>query len=191
MNKHLLAALLGVLAGSFVSTTQASDAWEPGTTHFTLDYALAAGGDKLVTVQFSNGDSSTIHGGDGLFVDGGVQRNFVGGFSFKGTLGVKYWGVRASNNDTTFTRYPLDLLGIYTIGRSHFGFGVTHEFSPSLDQGSFGGTVNFNDANGFILQYQYWMFGVRYTNIHYTADCALCSGKVDGSSIGVFFNYVF
>src|SRR4051812_5186552 len=121
MNKRLLAVLLGVLAVSLGTTASADDAWDSGT-HVTIDGGLAFGGDKLVTVNLSNGNDETIYAGEGVIGAIGVQHNFdASSFSIKGSLGFKYWSVHASNNDTSFSRYPLDLLGIYSIGNHHFG----------------------------------------------------------------------
>ena len=61
-----------------------------------------------------------------------------------------------------------------------------------------GPNVDFSNAMGFILQYQYRFFGVRYTNINYklsspcTGSCSITgTGSVSGSSLGIFFDFVF
>lgn len=197
MNKGILGALLGVLSFGFFSSAYAfnDDAFTPGTTHATVDAGFDFGGDKLVTAIFTDGSTKTLHAGDGLFTDVGMQHNFDGSdWSFKGTLGIKYNAVRASNATISFTRYPLDLLALYSYGRHHFGAGLAYDLSPKLDMSGFGQNADFNSASGFIVQYQYWLFGVRYTNIKYhVSNCpsfAVCK-SVDGSSFGLFFNYVF
>ena len=53
-------------------------------------------------------------------------------------------------------------------------------------------TADFDDATGAVVQYQWWHFGVRYTNIDYKVS-GTCVGKCsyNGNNLGVFFNYVF
>lgn len=196
MLKGTLAALMGALCLLAFNSAQAfgDDGYTPGTTRLTLDAGLSGGGDKLATVFYTNGDTQSIYAGDGLFADFGVQRNLADtDWSLKATLGFDDWAVSASNATTTFDRYPLDLLAIYNIGRNHIGFGVTEHFSPRLDLDGYGPNVSFNNATGVMLQYQYWLFGLRLTSIRYTAsgNCNGGCGTVSGNSLGVFFNYTF
>ena len=201
MNKRILGALLGILAGSLVSTANADDGWTPGTTHMVLDAGLGFGGDTVDTVVFSDGTSKSLHGGDGLFSDFGVQHNFDGSnWSLKGTFGFDVDAVAAKNATISFARLPVDVLAIYTHGDHHFGLGLTEHLSPRVDNDGYGADLDFNNATGFMLQYQYWLFGIRYTNIKYklstistpfgNATCVSGCSR-DGSSIGLFFNYVF
>ena len=196
MKKGPLAALVGILCLLPFASAQAGldeYGWIPGSTHPVVDAGLSGGGDKLVTVQFTNGDTSSIYAGNGFFGDFGVQHNFADtDWAFKATLGFDYDAVNASNGTIRFNRYPLDLLALYSIGDNHIGFGVTEHFTPHLDLDGFGPNGDFDNATGVMLQYQYWLFGVRATSIHYkvssgcTSDC-----NINGSSLSLFFNYVF
>ena len=195
MLKGTLAALTGALCLLALNSALAfgDEGYTPGTTKMTVDGGFSGGGDKLATVIYTNGDTRSIYAGDGLFGDFGVQHNFADtDWSLKGTLGFDYWAVTASNATTTFARYPLDVLAIYNIGRSHIGFGVTEHFSPRLDLDGFGPNQSFDNATGVILQYQYWMFGVRLTSIRYKVSGG-CIGdcSVSGNSLGAFFNFTF
>ena len=180
MLKGTLAALTGALCLLALNSALAfgDEGYTPGTTKMTVDGGFSGGGDKLATVIYTNGDTRSIYAGDGLFGDFGVQHNFADtDWSLKGTLGFDYWAVTASNATTTFVRYPLDVLAIYNIGRSHIGFGPNQ---------------SFDNATGVILQYQYWMFGVRLTSIRYKVSGG-CIGdcSVSGNSLGAFFNFTF
>ena len=196
MKKTILGVLLG--ATSLLALTAAradnTEFFVPGTTKVALDAGVAGGGDKLATIIYTNGDQKDINAGDAVFADIGVLHNFAdSNWSFKGTNGYSFITVHASNNDSTFSRVPIDLLAIYSHGDHHFGLGMTYHMSPHLDLGSFGPSADFDNATGLILQYQYWMFGVRYTGITYKASagtpCTKCS--FDGSSLGLFFNFAF
>jgi len=77
-----------------------------------LEAGYAYGGDELVRATFSNGESRSIHAGDGLFILVAAHwtpvwiRDAVGlGFSVSG--GIKVDEVSASNGSVDFTRFPL------------------------------------------------------------------------------------
>ena len=201
MNKQMLGMLVGVLAVLGVSTAQADDAWAPGTTHMVLDAGLGFGGDKIATVTFTDGSSKSLNAGDGVFVDFGGQHNFdATNWSLKATLGFDIDAVAAKNANISFSRLPLDVLAIYSHGNHHFGVGLTEHLDGHVDLDGFGPNADFSNATGLIVQYQYWLFGVRYTNIKYKiSSIDIPGGSVgcvancsyDGSNFGVFFNYVF
>ena len=201
MHKRIAAALLGILAGSLASIAQADDGWAADSTHMLLDAGIGAGGDKIATVTFTDGSTESLYAGNGVFADFGVQHNFASDWSVKASLGFDIDAIAAKNANISFTRLPLDLLAIYSASNSHFGIGLTEHLSPHLDMDGFGPNADFNNATGLILQYQYWLFGIRYTNIKYkvssfsvpgggsTGCVANCS--FDGSNVALFFNYVF
>jgi hypothetical protein len=194
---------LGVFAGFLgllpLSAAQA-DGWDASDTHFAVDAGLTAGGDKLGTVTFTDGSTKSIYAGNSIFADGGVQYNFSPDWALKATVGYAFETVTASNASFTFDYVPMDLLAIYSHGRHHLAAGLAYHLSPHMDMDGFAPNADFDNATGFILQYQYWMFGVRYTNITYKVSKISFGGasgpcgancSFDGSSLGVFFNYTF
>ncbi|HEV2111806.1 MAG TPA: hypothetical protein VGT99_10670 [Gammaproteobacteria bacterium] len=196
MTKGILAALTGSLCLLALSPARADlgdYGWEPGTTRMAVDGGIGGGGDTLVTVQYSNGDTKTIHAGDGLYGDLGVQHNFAdSAWSIKATAGFDYAAASGSNATVSFERYPLDLLAIYSIGRSHIGFGLTEHLAPRVDLDGLGPNADFSSATGVVLQYQYWLFGARLTGISYKPSGGCSSGcTIKGNSLSLFFNYVF
>lgn len=198
MNKHILAALLGLLACVTLSTAWAGDAWAPGTTGLALEGGLAGGGDKLVTVTDTNGDTHSIYAGNAIYTDVGVQHNFADtAWSLRATGGFSFYSQSYTNATISFDYIPVDVLGIYSVGNSHFGAGLAVHLAPELNLDGLGPNTNFKTATGLVLQYQYWLFGVRYTAIRYKVssmtDGSTCFSNcsVDGSSIGLLFNYVF
>jgi len=194
MSKGILAALMGAFCLLAFNNAQAFGGdYTPGTTPMVVDAGLSGGGDKLETVIFTNGDTRTIYAGNGLFADFGVQHNFVDThWSLKATAGFDFWSVAASNATITFRRYPLDLLALYNIGDNHLGFGLTEHLSPKLNNDGIGPDASFDNATGVMLQYQYWLFGARFTSIRYkvSSGCvANCS--FSGNSLSLFFDYAF
>jgi len=198
MKKGIMGMLAFLLATGCMSSVQANNGWDPGTTHLSLEGGLAAGGDKLATVIDTGGGTHNIYAGNAIFTDAGVQHNFGdSGWSLRATGGFSFTGVTASNATITFSYVPVNVLGIYSVGNSHFGAGLTYHLGPRLDMDGFGPNVDFQSAPGLILQYQYWLFGVRYTGIRYkissfsTGGSCIANCSYSGNSIGLFFNYVF
>ena len=198
MNKRIVGALLGILAGSLVSAAHADDAWKPDSTHLSLEVGLTAGGDKLVAVTDNSGKTKSIYAGNSLFTDVGVQHNFADSvWSLRATGGLASSGQTDNSADLSFGYAPVNVLGIYSLGNNHFGAGLTVHVSPRLDMDGLGPNTNFKTAAGLVLQYQYWLFGVRATAIRYkissfsNGNSCTVNCSFDGSSIGIFFNYVF
>jgi hypothetical protein len=192
MRKAVLAAVTGLLCLA-AAGARAEDDYVPGTTHAGLDFGLSYGGDKIVTQHYLIGGYSTLYAGKGLFLGFGPQHNFADSdWSFKATVGI-YRGFTTALNSTTFTRYPLNLLFQYNVGRQHLGFGLTYHANPKLDENNDGPDVAFHDAVGGILQYQYSMFGLRYTYVRYTVSgaCPFARCSYDGSSLALYLNAVF
>lgn len=162
------------------------------TTFPVLDTGIARGGDKLLDANFVFGGRESIHAGDAYFVDFGVMHDFEdSNWSYKITGGYAFAEVGSFWSSRTFKRFPLDAIAIYNIGRNQIGFGVTYHFNPQLDMNGHGTDVRFHDAPGVILQYQYWLFGVRYTYVRYRPKDLPGAATLDGSSLGLFVSIPF
>lgn len=180
----------GLLAGA---PAWADGDYEPGTTHPTLDLGVNVGGDKLATENAILGGHNTLYAGNSLAFDFGVLHNYSGSdWSLKATAGIQEGFIPTHTSSPTFTRYPLDLVLLYNQERWHFGFGLTYHANPKLIQQGDVQDAAFHDAVGGVLEAQYRIFGFRYTNIRYTSS-GPCPGRCsyDGSTLGLFLNFVF
>lgn len=164
----------------------------PTDTVPVLDLGIARGGDKIVGASFFIGGDSSIHAGDAYYADTGLVHRFQDSdWSVKTTLGYaiaaipRYWG------DFSFKRVPLDMIAVYNIGHQHVGAGLTYHLNPWLDANGHSPDIHYNNALGMLLQYQYRMFGVRYTYIRYKARDTTGNPRLDGSSLGLFITIQF
>jgi hypothetical protein len=189
----------GIAAGTALtlclisSTALAEDDYHPGTTHGTVDVGVLFGGDKLAERTYVLGGTDSVYAGKAVFADIGVLHDFADSdWSLKGTVGIQSGFSAGLGSDVTFTRYPVDLVALYNVGNQHFGGGFTYHANPKLNGNGHVPDVVFKDPVGLVLEYQYRVFGFRYTNIRYKADGA-CTGRCsyDGSTLGFFFNFVF
>jgi hypothetical protein len=180
--------ILGWLAAVPAWADQFGPMEPPPTTHFTVDGGITGGGDKLVVVTFSDGTTQSLYAGNSVYADMGFIQDFgASPWSIMGTLGYAYTAVTASNATVSFSHVPLEVTGLYNLGRNHFGFGVRYDVNPHLDLAGLGPNGDFNNSWGWLVEYRWWLFGVRYTNITYRSP----QGNVSGNNLGVFFNYTF
>lgn len=196
MKKVLTAASLLAIALSAAADTNPTN--HNLGAHFMLTGGLTHGGDKIATIEYEDGDDADIRAG-GLFLLGlGVDYRFTPSWELQLTLNYQFDRANAENGDASFHRMPIDLLGFYRQGAHRFGGGLTYHMSPefeadfdSLDDNI---SVDFDDALGLVLEYDYFFndslsVGVRYTTIEY--EISDYSEEVDGSYFGLMLNGYF
>ena len=152
------------------------------------------GGDKLVTVTFTNGDSESIRANEGLYVGGGISvMNDDKNIEFVGTVNYKYQRVSADNGDITWTRVPIDALLFYRWQKVRVGGGLTFQLSPKLSGSGFAGGVNpsIDNAVGALLQADYLLgkvnIGLRATFVDFKSGGATAKGNGVGVTFGITF----
>lgn len=203
----ILLALAGVSAGHAVAAER-----NPSPTAVNVNAVLTTGitfgGDKLrevsVDTVFSGTETEDIKAGESVFFAGGASvRNDR--FEAQATIGYYVDGIFGENGETTFVRYPLELLGFWRSTNVRIGGGVTFHINPEFefdvdDDTLPKETVRFDDAWGGIIQVEYLFsplradgglqfgIGVRGTSIEYEAKKS--PDKFDGDSIGLVFTFI-
>jgi hypothetical protein len=196
---YALLTLLGSFSSiSYADTTMmdpvSDNASKP--VELILGFALSAGGDDLAKIDLVDGSGHTrsenIEAGGLWYIYGGVQFD-TPFFPLRLTLGYFEDGVDASNGSVSFSRVPLELLGVFSSGPHSFGVGPTLHLSPELDMKDVGlGSYEADDALGLVLMYEYtfennFALGARYTNISYDFG----GDDVDGSNLGLLLEMKF
>ena len=99
-----------------------------------FDLGITAGGDKLATVTFTDGTSTSIRAGGLVQLGAGLLWQPAGGpIAVQTTFNYHVDDVNASNGSLRFSRYPLEVLDFYTgVPRWRFGAGPRFVFSPRL-----------------------------------------------------------
>jgi hypothetical protein len=152
------------------------------------------GGDEVVAVTFSSGETDSIRANEGFYLGGGVSiLNDARNVEFLGTLSVKYQGLHASNGDLTWIRFPLDALVFYRLQSFRLGGGLTYVIHPRLKGSGEASNVDatLDNAAGVVLQGDYLMgrvsLGLRYTLLDYK----LGGNTVKSSGLGASFGFTF
>ncbi|HEX6928317.1 MAG TPA: hypothetical protein VF267_03635 [Gammaproteobacteria bacterium] len=176
--------ILALVAALSLSNAAFAQEQTAGSLGAQLGLGVAGGGDDLADISFDDGSSQTLKAGNGVAYYVGFLKTFENqALALQGTVGYLVDETTAVNSRARMSRYPVDLILFYRNGKHRFGGGLTHHLSPSLDLDNLGGRIDFENATGFLLEYGYWIFSVRYTGIDYTVDGS--GGSIDGSSLGV------
>jgi hypothetical protein len=157
-------------------------------------FGYDTGGDKLVTVTFTNGDTQSIRANQGFYFGGGVSvLNDDKNIEFLGTINYKFAAVHADNGDITWTRIPIDALLFYRMQSFRVGGGLTFQLSPKLKGSGQAGNLNVNvdDAVGLLLQADYLLgrvaIGARATFVDFKSGGATAKGN----GVGITFGFTF
>jgi hypothetical protein len=102
--------------------------------------AASTGGDKLVRVDYKNGETSNIKAGDGGMLAIGVLWTRKQ-FELQSTLGYYADSAPASNGDASFTRLPIELMSFWRYKQFRIGGDINRHFNPKLK-------VDFDNING-------------------------------------------
>ncbi len=155
---------------------------------------IDGGGDKLLSLRFADGDTSSIKAGGGVFAEFGYGTTtpFLDNPALQTdvSFGYKNDSETASNGDVEFRRLSINLNQLVKLDRFRIGAGLTYHFDNKLKtSGQFfnGGSVEFDKTLGFNMMAEYLasdraVVGLRATFIDYELDGV----SVDGNSVGIY-----
>lgn len=204
MRKILCAAVLGALSLTHVASAQERP------LRFVVTGGLTFGGDTLITTNYTNGRSYDTKAGGLVQMGGGVlwQPSKLP-LALQATINFHSDGTIARNGDSSFTRFPLELIGFYLPHQDwRIGAGVRYVMSPEAEahQDGYADTkLEYKDTTGFVVEAGYQAFSngwvsLRYVSEEYELESARYGNssfnvsnvrKADGSHVGVFFSYNF
>lgn len=195
MKKNALAIIAATSLALLPSIALAA---EPSSANTQLlgTFGVTFGGDELATLEYTNGDSTTLHAGGLVLFGIGFDHQFGNQWEIQSSINYHVDRANARNGDVTFQRFPLDVLGFYRSGNHRFGGGITYHMNPEfeIDLSDVRGTVDFDDAVGGVLEYDYFFtpsisLGLRGTVIDYKSSDV--EGSVNGNYVGLMLNGYF
>ena len=200
----LLAALSTVLYSAGIHAQNASGNHVNSGFSPLLVAGLTYGGDKLAEIDYLDDDDDEVFdrdiraGGLLLFAAGITYRSPEAPWELSASYGYHFDSEDADNGDVEFERNTLDLIGYYHQGKHALGLGMTRHSNIefTLDPDGFAkDTVDFDNENGWIVEYKYTYshFGaiaVRYTAIEYSSD-QLGLENIDGNHLGLIAYFSF
>ena len=149
-----------------------------------FEFALEYGGDEVVELHFTNGDTQTLTAGQGgTLALGAVLRPRPGSpLGLRGTVGYKFLLNASENADVRLTRIPVELVGTYRTANGLWaGVGYVYHAATHLHGDGFVEDISFGGAHGATVEVG-WRYGaLTYTAIGYADEEG---NEVNASSIG-------
>lgn len=189
---------IGALLAACALTSAHAQSQDGRTVRPLVGLGFTFGGDKLATADFTDGTSDTIHAGGLITVYGGVEFRATDVLAVQTTVGYHVDDTRAaSNGSLRFSRYPVNLLAVFSINdKVRLGGGVEFVNSPKLvgrgEVGNF--TVEFKNSAGLVLEGEYLFtrnFGLKARAAAHKFKVVGSSEEVDGNYGGLMLNYYF
>ena len=193
MKTVCIAAVLAVAAHAPALAQQQAQPVRP-----LLGFGATFGGDKLAGADFTDGSSDSVRAGGTFALYAGAEFRPTDALAVQLTIGYHGDSTRAaSNGSIRFSRYPLDLLALYSLtDRVRLGGGLELVSSPRLSSSGAASGIDarFKSAAGLVLEGEYLFtrnigLKARAASIKYEPKQG--SGEVDGSYFGVMMNYYF
>ena len=183
-------ALLTMLSGVSL-TTEAAEV--RGLFNMGYDF----GGDRLVTVIYTDGTSESVDANRGIYFGGGVSLVWDPASTMETQLTLNYRFEETdpyASGGVKFSTTAFDAVQVFNVNQASFGIGLTYHMSPKVaGTGVVSGNLQFDDAAGLLFQVGFRLsdrsqIGMRYTRIKYKAPG---EPEADGSGIGIYFNFGF
>ena len=183
-------ALLTMLSGVSL-TTEAAEV--RGLFNMGYDF----GGDRLVTVIYTDGTSESVDANKGIYFGGGVSLVWDPASTMETQLTLNYRFEETdpyASGGVKFSTTAFDAVQVFNVNQASFGIGLTYHMSPKVaGTGVVSGNLQFDDAAGLLFQVGFRLsdrsqIGMRYTRIKYKAPG---EPEADGSGIGIYFNFGF
>jgi hypothetical protein len=192
MKSLLTALVVAALAfGGQAAHAQRAGKPLPKGGGFMAQMDMEFGGDKILTVDFEDGDSQDIRAGQGLALDvgGWFRPSETVPIEIAGTIGYKFVTTAADNADINLSRTVVKLNATYWFQNSWFATaGLTHHMNPKLDGDGFFEDITFDDATGFSAEVGWRWIALRYTKLTYELPGF---EDIDASSVGLTMTFRF
>jgi hypothetical protein len=154
---------------------------------------LTGGGEKLATLEYTDGSSQDVTTGGLLDLHAGLELRPRGPFAVQGTVGYHVSIAGARNGDVTFSRVPIELIGLFEFA-PHWRFGLGARYDTNVKLSSSGaasgvGAQEFDNAFGGVAEVE-WMvtrrMGIvlRYVNESYRYSYTYVNSDNDQITVG-------
>lgn len=205
--QSMLIAALGTTALLAATPALAGETDNPRNVRFVVHGGLTYGGEKMASVDYTDGTSYDLRGGSLFQVGAGVLlQPSEQPFALQLTYNYHFDRADAKNGDAHFSRMPLEAIAYYTgVERWRFGAGprfvqnakVKVEFEGRKE------TVDFKNTTGLVLEAGYqlndklWLNGRLVKETYKTERYSLngqaiaVAEETDGSHLGFFVTGVF
>ncbi len=163
---------------------------------FFLGLDAGGGGDTLATVHYTNGHDQSIKAGGGVQIKGGIDYPIGSAAALRASVGYHYHTTAASNGDVTFSRWPLEVLGMWKLSDSfRLGAGVRYATNAKLTSSGAAsnlGSLTLKGKAGVVLEGEY-LYGTQVgIALRFVGDkYKVGNTSVSGNHVALGLNYYF
>lgn len=180
-----------VLLSFFTFNSLAQETEKSFLTNFLIEGGIEYGGDDIVEIQFTSGETQKMKAGQGGYLAVGGQFQFakVPKFLIRTTLGIKYNTTAADNANIRFTRIPINIMGYFKVTDDiRIGAGITTHQNVKLKGDGFLPDADFESNIGPRVEIGYKWAALTYNTVTYIADT---DGNYSAGAIGISLSHVF
>jgi len=164
---------------------------------FVVGAGVTYGGEKLITAQYTDGDTVDIDGGGTVTLLAGLDYRVNPQFSVQATVGYHVDNAAGSNGDIRFERVPVELLGYYHVNdKVRVGGGLRYVTATALRTSGVAdiGDYEFKDTTSPVAEIEYLYsprlgFKLRYVNDKFKDKTF--NATVKGDHVGALVNFYF
>lgn len=195
--KKIVLALAAMIATMGAAQAQdAAPAPERAPLRFMVGMGLSGGGDKLVAVEYTNGDSYNIKSGGLIYLTGAADYRVSPEFSIQGTLNYHVDRANAKNGDIKFQRFPIEVLGYYHLNNAwRLGGGVRYVTGAKLSGSGAASDldVKFDNTTSAVLETEYFFNQNFAMKLRYVKETYKTRGyeDVNADHVGLSGNFYF
>ncbi|MET0334804.1 MAG: outer membrane beta-barrel protein [Rhizobacter sp.] len=187
---------LALVAAVLTMAGQAAQAWE---VRPVVGLGLTYGGDTLVDVHYTNGDSTKVRAGGLIAFNGGIEVRFSDLVSMQGLIGYHVDSASADNGDIRFERFPIEVLGHFRLTdwlRIGGGGRYTQaKFRASGEALNYVQNTDFQQTVGAVVEAEFFPYktiGIKARYVSEKFKPKRGGGPaVNGNHAGIYINYYF
>lgn len=192
--------VFAIAALAIASASHAQNAAIPArTVHGFVGIGASAGGDKLATASYTNGDSASIRAGSGVTFTGGLDFRINEQFSAQTSVNFHVDNQSARNGDLRFQRFPIEALAFYHINQNwKIGTGLRYVSGAKLSGSGAGeiDDVKFDSTLSGVVEAEYlfspqFSLKVRYVNEKFEVKDQYYEGEAKANHVGISGNFYF
>jgi hypothetical protein len=182
--KNTCLGALALTAVLMAGNASAADGLRP-----VLGLAITGGGEKLATVQYTDGSSQNVKSGGLVHLFGGVEFD-AESWALQANIGYHVDDTTARNGSVKFSRLPVELLGFWKPDAGfRIGAGVRKANSPKVTSSGAAaslGNLDLDSEIGAIVQGEYFFGSQGSLYLRFVAE----DYKVPGSAARISGNHV-
>ena len=169
----------------------------PSKARFFVGMGFTGGGEKIATVEYTDGDDGDVTFGSLIQMGGGVDYRINQDLSLQASIHTHISSEGADNGAIRFTRMPIELLGYYNVTPQwRLGVGARYVSSAKIKSRGVAniGNFSFDNTVGAIVEAEYALgervgIKLRYVSEKYQLEGS--SEKLSGNHVGIFGNFYF